>query len=177
MAKILLWIGLALILLVVNGLIIHKETILANGNLVLLDLAPRDPRSLLQGDYMALRYHIASAIESAAPSQADQDGDAVISLDANHVARLVRLHTPAQKLAANEYLLHYRMRGGLVKVATDAFYFQEGHAQFYAKAKYGRFRVAGRGEAVLTGLCDGELRRLSDPRSAPAPAADCLAGG
>lgn len=174
MAKIVLWVGLALILVVVNGLILHKENVLANGTLVLLDLAPRDPRSLLQGDYMALRYHLASAIETATPQQADRDGDAVITLDTRHIARLERIHTPGQALAVNEYLLHYRRRGGLVKIATDAYYFQEGHAQFYAMAKYGRFRVDGSGEAVLTGLCDEKLLRLSAPGAAAA--VGCLEG-
>jgi uncharacterized membrane-anchored protein len=174
MRKSLLWAGLALILVVVNGLILHKENILANGTLVLLDLAPRDPRSLLQGDYMALRYRIAAAIETAMQQQTDRDSVAVITIDTNHVARLVRLHMPGETLAANEYLLHYRTRGGLVKVATDAFYFQEGHAHYYSMARYGRFRVSGSGEAVLTGLCDDKLLRLSAPGAATT--VTCLEG-
>ncbi|MFX7329222.1 GDYXXLXY domain-containing protein, partial [Acinetobacter baumannii] len=34
----------------------QKEMLLKEGQLVLLPLAPVDPRSLMQGDYMALRY-------------------------------------------------------------------------------------------------------------------------
>ena len=163
MRKGLLWLGLALILLVVNGLIVHKETILTNGTLLLLDMAPRDPRSLMQGDYMALRYRIAAAIESVIQSRADRDGEAVITLDQDHVAHFVRIHSESETLATGEMLLHYRLRGGRVHVATDAFYFQEGHAHFYSVARYGRFRVSNSGEAVLTGLCDEKFIRLSAP--------------
>ena len=38
--------------------ILSKESLKANGETILLELAPRDPRSLLQGDYMALNYRL-----------------------------------------------------------------------------------------------------------------------
>jgi uncharacterized membrane-anchored protein len=47
-----------LILVVVNYGIYEKERLLANGRLVLLELAPVDPRSLMQGDYLALRFRL-----------------------------------------------------------------------------------------------------------------------
>src|SRR5690606_10833586 len=48
--------GLLLILAVVNVGIWQRERILATGRTVVLALAPVDPRSLMQGDYMALRF-------------------------------------------------------------------------------------------------------------------------
>jgi len=48
-----------MLLLVVNWSIFERERILKNGQLVILELAPIDPRSLMQGDYMALRFKIA----------------------------------------------------------------------------------------------------------------------
>jgi len=48
----------------------------------------------------------------------------------------------------------------------DAFFFQEGHAQDYTKARYGEFRVAGSGECMLTGLRDENLGQLG-AQSAP----------
>ena len=42
----------------VNVSIWHKEQLLANGKTVFLALAPVDPRSLMQGDYMALRFKL-----------------------------------------------------------------------------------------------------------------------
>ena len=47
-----------LVLLAVNWNIMQREHLLNDGKLVLLELAPVDPRSLMQGDYMALRFKI-----------------------------------------------------------------------------------------------------------------------
>ncbi|MDE8355606.1 GDYXXLXY domain-containing protein, partial [Klebsiella pneumoniae] len=47
--------GLVLALAVVNLAIVSCERLLAEGEVVLLELAPVDPRSLMQGDYMSLR--------------------------------------------------------------------------------------------------------------------------
>src|SRR5690606_24345673 len=51
-----LWAGLAIVLLVVNTGIYQREQILQQGQTAVLALAPVDPRSLMQGDYMALRF-------------------------------------------------------------------------------------------------------------------------
>ena len=50
MRKLVLWVVLGLTLVVANLSIIGKERVLREGRTVLLQLAPRDPRSLLQGD-------------------------------------------------------------------------------------------------------------------------------
>ena len=50
------------VLLAINVEIAGKERIVRNGETVLLRIAPRDPRSLLQGDYMALRYTMAGVV-------------------------------------------------------------------------------------------------------------------
>jgi len=52
-----------LIILTINTLIIEKELILKNGESILLKLVPVDPRSLMQGDYMILRYEIADILK------------------------------------------------------------------------------------------------------------------
>src|SRR5690349_10697934 len=73
-----------------NYAIYEKEQVKANGETVYLELAPVDPRSLMQGDYMALRYAIERSIETVAPQ--NKRGFMVIALDENRVARFVRLH-------------------------------------------------------------------------------------
>jgi hypothetical protein len=47
-----------LVALVANGAIWQKEALIANGRPVFLELAPVDPRSLMQGDYMRLDFRI-----------------------------------------------------------------------------------------------------------------------
>lgn len=63
--SILLWGGLLAALLVVNRGIFQRERILSDGHVVLLELVPVDPRSIMQGDYMALRFAVVDDIRDA----------------------------------------------------------------------------------------------------------------
>ena len=49
-----------LVLAAANWSILLRERLLTEGRVVLLELAPVDPRSLMQGDYMALRFKAAN---------------------------------------------------------------------------------------------------------------------
>lgn len=159
-------------LALVNWSIFNKEQHLAHGQVVYLELAPVDPRSLMQGDYMALRFELAQSVRKALPKTApDQsrpwrqsveaaDGHVVVALDERNVATYRDLYTE-QSLGKDQILLRYRVRHGQVKFATNAFYFQEGHAGVYQPARYGRFRVDAHGELLLVGLNDAQLAPLS----------------
>ena len=54
--------SLLLILLTVNALVYQQEKLLSDGEKILLKLRVVDPRSLMQGDYMALDYELAAQI-------------------------------------------------------------------------------------------------------------------
>ena len=62
-------VGLIVVLVGVNLGIKKYETHLATAEKVLLQLAPVDPRSLMQGDYMALNYAISEQIMAAIEQQ------------------------------------------------------------------------------------------------------------
>jgi uncharacterized membrane-anchored protein len=57
------------ILAVINVSILQKERHLADGRVVYLELAPVDPRSLMQGDYMTLNFAIQDQIRQAQRSR------------------------------------------------------------------------------------------------------------
>jgi len=154
-----LWSVLGVILAIANGAIIGKEQILTEGETMLLQLAPRDPRSLMQGDYMTLNYRIATEVAGKSQSVTD-DGHIVVALDEHRVTRLLRIHDEARALSDGEYVLRYRKRHRDVRLATNAFYFQEGHADNYRTARYGELRVNDDGDAVLVGLRDDNFRPL-----------------
>lgn len=149
----------ALVLLLTHVAILGKESVLRDGRTVLLALAPLDPRSLVQGDYMALRFALADQIMLRLPMTVSEDGAVfndgwlVLRNDAHGVAQFVR-HDDGSALAGDEFRLRYRVRHGEVKFATNAFFFQEGTAHRYANAHYGEFRVNEDGEAILVGLRD-----------------------
>ncbi len=147
--------GVVLVLGAVNFSIAGKESIVRNGEVIYLELAPVDPRSLMQGDYMALRFAISRGLAMGKDLQREGLVDyAPISIDEKRVARLA-------PNGAMQYRLRYRIRKGEPWVGTNAFFFEEGTADRYAKARYGEFRLdAASGEAVLVGLRDAELRPL-----------------
>ena len=144
--------GLALVLTLPNIAIWQKERVLAAGTPMLLELAPVDPRSLIQGDYMRLDYAMARSISEQ--KGWPRDGLLVVSLDSAGVAKFVRRHESGEQLRAGERLLRYRARDNRVRVGSDAFHFQEGLANHFSRAKYGELRVDAHGTSVLVGLRD-----------------------
>ncbi|MES9895560.1 MAG: GDYXXLXY domain-containing protein [Candidatus Thiodiazotropha endolucinida] len=150
-----------LILLIVNSQIIIKESIVNNGDTLLLRLAQRDPRSLLQGDYMALRYAMTGEVAQAAKSAQIDDGNIIVNLDPTGEASFVSLYE-GQQLTDTQHLLRFRKRGESVRLASDAYFFQEGKWETYSNARFGELRVNDDGVAVLTGLYDQDKNRLGD---------------
>ena len=153
--------GLA-ILALVNFTIHTREQMLEHGRVVLLELAPVDPRSLMQGDYMALRFKVSDEAFGRTKKEL-KDGRLVVALDQRGVASFRRF-ADAPAVAADEALLRYRVRNARPKFATNAFFFQEGQARQYESARYGEFRVAPDGEMILTGLRGADLALLGTTR-------------
>jgi uncharacterized membrane-anchored protein len=143
----------------VNYGIVQRERVLTEGQMVLLQLRPVDPRSLMQGDYMRLNFAVADQAFPRFGGPERADGRIVVALDANRIATFRRI-ADGRPLAANEIALRYRIRGGQPRFATDAYYFEEGQAEAFEAAEYGAFRVGPDGDMILTGLRDAQLRPL-----------------
>jgi uncharacterized membrane-anchored protein len=148
-----------IVLAAVNWTIRLREGLIATGTVVRLQLAPVDPRSLMQGDYMALRFQVADEALRRRSDIKAEDGRIVVKADDKGVARYVR-HDAGEPLGAGEVLLRYRVREGHVKFATNAWFFQEGHAKHYERARYGEFRVAPSGEMLLVAMLGEAQQRL-----------------
>ena len=144
--------ALVVILGVVNWSIYKKEQHLKNGKVVYLELRPADPRSLMQGDYMALRYRLENKILRTIEDKKIYDGYIVITLDDKKVAHFKRLYDGG--LASGEVKIRYRYRSYRVKFGTNSYFFKEGTAKKYQHAKYGKFVVDKDGELLLVGLAD-----------------------
>jgi uncharacterized membrane-anchored protein len=162
-------VSLVVILALMNWSIFSKEKQLAEGKIVYLNLAPVDPRSLMQGDYMALRFELADEVYDALPKTEDYnwwhndvvapDGYVVVSLDDRNIGSFKSIYTD-QPLSANDILMRYRVRNGAIKFATNAYFFQEGHGEYYEPARYGQFRVDDKGELLLAAMYDIDLNKL-----------------
>jgi uncharacterized membrane-anchored protein len=148
------------VLAVCNVAIYRNERLLAEGETLYLELAPVDPRSLIQGDYMQLRYAIErKAREDATQPEAKRGGFLVIALDDNRVGSFVRFHH-GEALAPNERLAPYHVEGQAVRIVPDSFMFQEGQGALFQGAKFGEFKTDGAGRQLLVGLADKERRRI-----------------
>lgn len=162
MRRVIALLTLVMILALVNWSIMQKERHISNGQTLYIKLAPVDPRSLMQGDYMALRFELANRLarelskkdreESQTPHM---DGYLVVTLDRQKIASYGHIFDE-NSLDANQTLLHYRFRAGRVKFATNAYFFEEGSAEKYAKARYGEFRVNQEGELLLVAMARDE---------------------
>ena len=150
--------GALLALGALNFAIAGKERTIRDGDTVYLELVPVDPRSLMQGDYMALRFALVQDLERAneKAGAAPRDGEvrfAGVALDAQRIAHLTGTGTTVR--------LRYRIRSGQVWLGTNAFFFEEGTAERFTAARYGEFRVdRASGEAVLVGLRDAALKPM-----------------
>lgn len=134
-----------------------KEQLWDMGTLVLLELAPVDPRSLMQGDYMRLDYGIA---QDENTDSLHPRGFCVVRLAGNGVAARVRMQKGREPLGSDEFLIPYTKDGGRIRLAATSFFFQEGKADVYASAKYGALRVDRKGNTLLTGLYDEGMKEI-----------------
>ncbi len=158
--RLLIAIGAVLVLGAVNYSILGKERIKSNGEVVFIELGPRDPRSIMQGDYMALRFPLAQRIAASwGPAGAPREGEvrtAGITLNEQRVATLAGAGPGGPALP-----IRYRVRNHEVWLGTNAFFFEEGSDKRFASARYGEFRLdSASGEAVLVGLRDAKLNPL-----------------
>jgi uncharacterized membrane-anchored protein len=147
-------------LAVVNLGIRQKEQLIATGQPVLVELAPVDPRSLMQGDYMRLDYRLPEDLRRRLGRTALGARPHVVAhRDARGVATLQRLDD-GRALAADELRIELTPKDGRWVLVSDAWFFREGEAARWANAKYGEFRVDAQGSALLVGLRDAALQKL-----------------
>lgn len=155
--------GLVLCLVVAAVATAQKEALATDGIRVLLELAPVDPRSLMQGDYMDLEYAVSRDATNDESGHDTTDewprhGHLVLRLDDHGVGHYVRRHQGGTTLGPGEQLLRYRKKGwGRLDLGARSFFFQEGDAELYDAARYGELRVTESGDALLIGLL-GERR-------------------
>lgn len=155
---IIILVNLIILLGLFNNSILQKEELLSNGQLILLELAPVDPRSLMQGDYIDLRYAIS---ENSSSDSIAKRGFCVVKLEENGVAKKVRIQENKIPLNNNEYLIEYTSRQWRgINIGAESFFFQEGDAEKYENAKYGGVKVDNHGNSLLIGLYDEYRKKI-----------------
>lgn len=150
--------GLLLVLTAANKTIIDRQAIVDHGRPLLLQLRPVDPRSLMQGDYMILRYMDQLFPPENLLDTLPRKGAFIVAVDENNVARFSRLDDGGD-LRPEEARLRYKLldRHGRIRLGAESFFFQEGHAHFYNGATFGVLHVGDDGTSVLVGLANRDL--------------------
>ena len=147
----------------IGFVVYQKQALLVSGRTVLLPLAPADPRSLLQGDFMKLHYRLARDLRQGhSLSDIPRQGKLVVKVDDDDVARFIRIDSRARE-ESGELLIDYRIRESLsdgVRIGANDFFFEEGSAVIYHDASYGELRISPEGEAILVGLRDANKQPL-----------------
>lgn len=153
--------GLLAVLVVANAGVLRYENILAHGKPLLLELAPVDPRALLQGDYMDLAYAADRTLRWG--EEASAGGYAVFAAGLEQPAEVLRVQAHAQPQASDEVVVP--LRTGLwdnVSLAlTGAYFFAEGLEPYFSPARYGEFRVDESGRSVLLQLRDADMQPMA----------------
>lgn len=175
---------IGLCLIVVLGLANYKtaqyEGVLTQGESVILELAPVDPRSLMQGDYMELSFSLTSDIYDLLSGRLEENYDgfehksvspkgyALLRKDERGVARLCRLSDSVPGDFADcdpGLLMPYTLKDNwpYVSLPSHQFFFAEGAGAYFTQAGFGEFRVTSDGVALLVGLLDKDLQPMQAP--------------
>ena len=145
---------------------IHQnEDVLENGESIVLKLAPRDPRSLMQGDYMELYYELLNQVRDSLPNEeiTHSKAYALLTLDEQRIATLCRIEFEKPQhfdgCTQGIYLPITLNNYGDSSLPTHQFFFPEGKGEYYNQAEYGEYRFK-EGKVLLLRLLNTELQRL-----------------
>ena len=167
-------------ILIFTGLILKHENHLANSQSIFVELAPVDPRSILQGDYMILNYELYFDTGIDDGAEALQNWK-ILALEKHiqnkaHPLSFVLLDEQRRVIQTrfDENFIKADSQASLRLVlknpsnqlqnlypAANSFMFAEGVEPCYSKAKYAEIKVKENGLALLVDLVDQNLKPLN----------------
>lgn len=150
-------INLIILVAMFNNSVFKKEKLLKDGTLVLLELAPVDPRSLMQGDYMRLRYAISRDLNlDTIPKR----GYCVVKFDSINIVKRLRFQKNKMPKNDNEFLIEYTSGDWNINIGAESYFFQEGEGEKFENAEYGGVKIDEEGNSLLIGLYDKNLNLI-----------------
>lgn len=145
---------------------------------VFVELAPVDPRSLLQGDYMQLNYELnwvenSQPLASSVKTLAEQINNqstllSYVQLDA--ARRVQHSSLDAHQLDPQAVIHKLKIKNPdntprNLYPSSSSYLFAEGLATCYEAATFAEFKVDAAGNAILIGLRDADLKDLGCEQS------------
>lgn len=138
----------------------RSEILLTTGSTVKLEIAPLDPRSMLQGDYVVLSYSISRPPEPIAKELEDYRGNhkvqVVLAPDDRGVHIFKRLYQNGESLSEGEVVLNGKSSGwGPIHYGIETYFVPEGTGlEVESKARFATIRVNAHGDALLESLAE-----------------------
>ncbi|WP_270182207.1 GDYXXLXY domain-containing protein [Alkalihalobacillus sp. CinArs1] len=155
------WKPLLLIVIVMTAFIFYQgfqnEMIVRNGTEMKLKLAPIDPRSMLQGDYVHLNYEI-STLNNV---KIDRQKKITVVLEKNDegyheysgIYGVEGNWNDAYTPSSSDVIINGVLNGnGSVHYGIESFFIQEGTGAKYEEMEYAIVKVGSNGNAILTEL-------------------------
>ncbi|MBR3603218.1 MAG: GDYXXLXY domain-containing protein [Elusimicrobiaceae bacterium] len=130
---------------ILGGYVCNTQRALKEAQTVYFKIAPVDPRALLSGDYMTLRYDFEG-------NTWGNKKDITLFVNEQNVATLKQSANAEKVLSIKAFGSHYRL--------PHQFYFQEGTGKKYELAVYAQAAVLPNGNILLTGLTDENFNLL-----------------
>lgn len=152
--------GLAVLqLAVMSAQIYRNERLLANGQVIRLQLTQLAPRSTLQGDYLELSYTISRPDWTEAQLEmlnATPKAALVLAPDAEGVYQLLRIHEESIPLEQGEVLIRGKWDGyRRFYYGIEHYFIPEGTGlDLKGTAQYAEVRISARGDAILVRLLE-----------------------
>ncbi|HZG59238.1 MAG TPA: GDYXXLXY domain-containing protein [Anoxybacillus sp.] len=155
--------GLSLLAVVViqtifiGYVVFDKEQHLQHGDVVKLQLVPVDPRSLLQGDYVRLRYEISDIGKWGGQGNVQ----VILRKDEEGVYRFAGIYSingkREEKYVRQEgdVLLNGKMKGDIIIYGIESYFVPEGTGMdVQERARFAYVRVSETGDALLEKISD-----------------------
>lgn len=141
-------------IVIIAVLIVSKEALLRTGQTVRLELAPLDPRSLMQGDYVRLNYKI-SQLPPGADLGESHRVQLILHPDENGIFQFKEIYRKSKILAPDEVVITGRPAGdqNQLHFGIESYFVPEGTGiEVEHSAKYGIVEVNKKGDAMLISL-------------------------
>lgn len=136
-----------------------QEKIKKINSKLILELAPVDPRSLLQGDYMVLRYDIVDSLyvfELEEESKLSK-GFVMLEKDDRGISHFVGVSEEWKKGS----IAFRKDMSGTYSIGADSYFFEEGTGDLYQGARYAEFYIYDKGKIKIKGLLNKDMEPIS----------------
>ncbi len=139
------------------GTVINNESNLKSAQEIIVKLAPRDPRSLLQGDYVILTYDITRATQKAIKGKHMKKFRVVLTPE-NNIYKFKEVITSTQNYALKQgdVLMNGKVQKRYrVVFGIENYFVEEGTGRDVERsAKYARVKIISKGDAFITELLE-----------------------